>query len=143
MYHLKTYLTEKMRPKNQANYKYYILLEKNEIKWFFYVEKKENFRSLFNILKKFCILSNFLMDYQIFDNLGHGHFAEVYFIINNFTKQKFAAKIFTKETEKFNKNSVIVLSFFFFIIIIFSVFNQERNRNHEINARKCLCVKTL
>ena len=87
--------------------KHYLVFMKRNFTWMIYVEMTENFRTLYEILKGFCVLSNFSADYEILEFLGRGHFAEVYSVSNLSTNKKYAAKIFEKETEKFQKNSVI------------------------------------
>jgi len=98
------------------------------MKWLCFIEKKENFSALFEILKRFCVLSAFSTEYQILDLLGQGHFAEVYSIINKSTNQKLAAKIFNKETEKFSKNSVNIF-FHLKMFIIIRVLSRKKSRS--------------
>ena len=86
--------------------KYHLMFMKNKFNWMFYVDIHENFKILYEILKSFCVLTNFSSDYEISRFLGKGHFAEVYSVTNLTTKKRFAAKIFEKDSESFQKNSV-------------------------------------
>ena len=71
-----------------------------------YIENEQNFLELYEILKKFCVLSNFASDYEILEILGKGYFAEVHSVQSLSSKKKMAAKIFEKDTENFKKNAV-------------------------------------
>jgi len=109
MYHLKTEVQE------NANYRYSISLEKLDICWKFFIQEKKHFISLTNIMKNYCVLSNFSIDYDILHFHGKGHFAQVFSVQKKDTKQKFATKIFNKSDIIFEKNKVI--SVFFFVTL--------------------------
>lgn len=83
-----------------------ISLEKSGNKWMFFMEEKKNYQTLIEILKKYCILSHFSSDYDIIQILGKGHFAEVFSVRKKSTNQLFAAKIFRKDSDIFQKSKV-------------------------------------
>ena len=93
--------------KSQQGEKHFLIFMKNKFNWVISVEMNENFTSLYDTLKQFCVLSNFSSEYETLQILGKGHFAEVYSVVNISTRKKFAAKIMQKTSEKFKKNSVI------------------------------------
>lgn len=86
--------------------KKYLTFMKREFNWMIFVQNTDNFIALNEILKNFCVLSNFSLDYEILEFLGKGYFAEVYSVRNLFTKKTFAAKLFEKDSEKIKKNAV-------------------------------------
>ena len=86
--------------------KNYLTFMKKEFNWIIFVQNTENFIALKEILKQFCVLSNFSLDYEILEFLGKGYFAEVYSVRNLLTKKIFAAKMFEKDSEKNKKNAV-------------------------------------
>ena len=86
--------------------KNYLIFMKKEFNWIIFVQNTDDFIVLNEILKNFCVLPNFSLDYEILEILGKGYFAEVYSVRNLFTKKTFAAKMFEKDSEKFKKNAV-------------------------------------
>ena len=109
MYSMKTFLNDKIQ--RHPNYQNYISLERLQKSWIFFIENFDNFLKLIQVLKKLCVLTNFSIDYEIFDMLGKGHFAEVYSVKNKVNQQFYAAKIFNKESDVIKKNIVILLIF--------------------------------
>lgn len=105
MYRLGSSVTSPSESKQGEHH--FLLFMKNKFNWVISVETNENFITLHEILKKFCVLSNFSTEYETLQFLGKGHFAEVYSVLNVSTRKKFAAKIMQKTSEKFKKNSVI------------------------------------
>ena len=85
---------------------YCITLKKGNFNWKFSVALQQTFKALSEILKKFCVLSNFSSDFKILNLLGKGHFAEVYSVENIWTRKIFAAKFLEKRSEKFKNNLV-------------------------------------
>jgi len=87
-------------------YPYQIVFEKFEKHCILFLKEKNDFASLFQTLKRYCVLSSFSLDYEIIKSLGKGHFAEVFLMEKRNTGKKYAVKIFQKDTEAFNKNKV-------------------------------------
>lgn len=50
-----------------------------------------------NLLKKFCVLSQFGMTYENVKVLGQGNFAKVFLVKRKVDQQLFAAKVFDKK----------------------------------------------
>ena len=82
-------------------------MEKSQKHWMFFLEDQNTFNKLLEILKKLCVLINFSSDYEISGFLGKGHFAEVYSVKRRETEKLFAAKIFKKQSDIFQKGKVI------------------------------------
>lgn len=57
--------------------KNWFYLEKFNKRHEFYCKNVENIRKFINILKLYCVSSNFLNNYKILDTLGKGHFSQV------------------------------------------------------------------
>ena len=108
MYHLKS--SQEM----PQLYKYMISLEKCSEHWKFFVEEKQIYVTLMEILKNYCVMSNFENEYETMSFLGTGHFAQVFCVKNRTTKKIFAAKIFRKDDNLLEKNKVN----YFFIYIL-------------------------
>ena len=104
MYHLGSFLD--YHQKRHSEYTYYISLEKSNHTRFMFIHDGQTLIRLMSILKNFCVLSNFNTTYEILEFIGSGHFAEVFSVKNKVTEQLFAAKIFQKQTEKFQKIQV-------------------------------------
>ena len=95
------------KPKSDGDKHFFLAFMKDNFNWIISVSTKEAFKNLFDVLKKFCVLSSFSSNYGILGFLGKGHFAEVYSVENVYTKKKFAAKFLEKKSEKFQKNAVL------------------------------------
>ena len=104
MYVLEAFVTSDQQTYGEK--KNFLLFTKFSTKWKCYVDQKPKFFQLLQILRKYCVLTDFSKNYEIVKFLGQGHFAEVYSVENFETKQKFAAKIFKKNSEVFSKSSV-------------------------------------
>ena len=103
MYRIEASDLKKRKPNGDKCY--FLNFMKGKFNWMLYLVSQENFKALFEILKKFCVLSNFSDDFEMLGFLGKGHFAEVHSVEKISTKKKFAAKFFKKGSE-FEKHSV-------------------------------------
>lgn len=93
-----------------------ISLEKFSEHWRFFIEEKKTFVGIMEILKHYCIMSDFETNYETMYFLGKGHFAQVFCVKNRKTKKMFAAKIFRKDDMFFEKNKVFS-SFLYFLTV--------------------------
>ena len=117
-YYLKSFLND--GKKRHPSYSFYILLEKNEKNFLFFVQLKETFQTLLGILRRFCILTDFLAHYVTFKLLGEGHFAEVISVRDKMTDEMRAVKILKKNRKEFDVNKVRHFYNFFFITVSLS-----------------------
>lgn len=54
----------------------------------------------YDTLGRFCVYSNFRVDYDLISVLGKGNFAKVYLVEDRQTKKRYSAKIFDKQLIK-------------------------------------------
>lgn len=106
MYHLKTNsLTTIPKEKDELR-KYVVSLERNGNNWVFFVDNQKIYFNLVEILRKYCVLSDFSSDFETNQILGKGHFAEVFSVREKKTQKCFAAKIIKKEGDGYEKSKV-------------------------------------
>lgn len=60
-------------------------------------EREATATKWYNLLKKFCVLSQFGMTYENVKVLGQGNFAKVFLVKRKSDQQLFAAKVFDKK----------------------------------------------
>jgi hypothetical protein len=106
MFRAKCYVNETGRNGSCGKYPYYIVFEKIEKHWTLFLKEKNDFHFLYQTLKNFCVLSNFSQEYEIIKSLGKGHFAEVFEVEHKRSKEKYAVKVFKKDTDAFIRNKV-------------------------------------
>lgn len=89
-------------------YPHHIILQKNENTINFATSSKKSFEELFTILKKYCILDDFNLKYEILEKLGSGYFSIVFEARNKSNGKEFAAKIITKNKEFYQHMQVFL-----------------------------------
>ena len=99
-----------MSSESLNDYTFYITLQKSDNYLTFASCDQKIYRDLIQALRKFCILEDFVQNYEMLDHLGSGHFSNVYLAKNKITNQFFAAKVINKTEEKFQHDKVSIFS---------------------------------